>query len=118
MRATLNDKRELAIDLEDVLRNFTAEEKRTLADSLACFDDVIKDVADQIVKGWTDTTSHGLLCCTAGENPSTGLDYAMRLVAKNSGDVAKKEIERMEDALRRANAEIRDLYEQLHRRHE
>lgn len=44
--------RVLEIDIHEVLESLTLDEKRAVADSLACKDDVIKDVADQITEGW------------------------------------------------------------------
>ena len=44
----------LHLPIEPILEALTTEEKRSLADTLACMDDIIKDVADQITEGWTE----------------------------------------------------------------
>lgn len=109
MKVRLTEQNELAISLEDAFCYLNAEEKLALADTLSCCDDVIKNVADQIVHGWTEASSHGSLLCTATDAPVNGLDYAMRLVAKNAGEVAKTEIERLEKALAEVKNELSDL---------
>lgn len=49
---------ELHIDLYEALRYLSVEEKRQVADTLACQDDVIELVAQQIITGWTEFDSH------------------------------------------------------------
>ena len=88
---SINDKREVCIDLSWLLEQLTAEQKRELVDSLACENDVIEDVTAQLLDGWTSLGSHG--ANTSGDSePNTPLGKARRAVAMRSGEVAQKEI--------------------------
>lgn len=112
MNAELDDQHRIVINVEDLLRSLNMEQQRAIADSLACQDDIIKDVADQIFEGWTEAMSHGGICCTARADNRTGLDYAMRLFATHASELAEKEIKRLEDALRDSEKEIQRLHEE------
>jgi uncharacterized protein (UPF0335 family) len=106
----------LMVPLVPLLEHLTTTEKREVADTLACMDDIIKDVADQITEGWTDALSHGGLCCTALAEPFNGLDYAKRKVARMAGEVAIEEIKRLENALKDKDREIQNLYKDIQER--
>ena len=106
----------LSVNLIDLLDRLTIDEKREVADALACQDDVIDFVSQQLIDKWTEMGSHGPVCCTAEAEPRKGLDRAWRAIAKASGDIAKREIERLEAALvsmtdqrNKACSEIREL---------
>lgn len=64
--------------------------------SLACEDDIIEDVTDQIIKGWTEEGSHGYKH-SGDADPSTALDKAVRAVALGAGEVAVREIRQLAD---------------------
>lgn len=83
-----------------MLEGIPAEAKLELMETLACDNVIIKHVVDQILEGWTENFYHGPMSCTAGDSPNYGLDWALREIAKRSGEVAKKEIERLEKALK------------------
>ena len=76
----------------------TEAEILDLADSLSCKDEIIKNVADQIIGGCTELGSWGFTCGPL-PLPGTPLDEAQRRIAKTAGDVAKREIERLEREL-------------------
>ena len=92
-----------------LLDQLSADDKRSLADHLACENCIIDDVAAQIISGWTEAGSHGSRFATAVPEPTTGLAKACRDVAKASGEVARKQIEELEDALRLKTKEACDL---------
>lgn len=96
----------LQVNLEDVLSLLNAEQRIALVDALACNDDVIKCVVDQIFDGWTERGSHAAVSHHANAAPSTGLDYATRQVALRAGEVAKKEIARLQEALKTVDEEF------------
>jgi hypothetical protein len=106
----------LLLPIDPILEGLTLDERRSLADSLACMDDVIKDVADQITEGWTDAASHGAISWNAYADPSTGLDYAKRKVARLAGKVALEEIAKLEKTVLNLNQEISDLRRELNNR--
>lgn len=111
MKATIQGDT-LQIRLIELIEAIDPEQLRLFADSLACSDDVIRYVTQQILDKWTEHTSHGMTNYTARAEPTTGLDWAWREVAKRSSEVAAREIERLEDALSKANERIEQFEKQ------
>ena len=90
----------IEFDLHDLLMSVSAESKAEMIESLACDDEIIKHVADQIITKWTENCCSGGAACTAGADPRFGLDWAWREVAKRSSEVAEREIKRLEGAIK------------------
>jgi hypothetical protein len=90
----------IEFDLHDLFQDVSAETKMELVESLACDDQIIKHVSDQIITRWTENCCSGGSLCTASAEPRFGLDWAWREVAKRSGEVAEREIKRLEDAIK------------------
>jgi hypothetical protein len=99
MNAEYKDGR-LSFHFTDVLDNMSADEKRELIESLSCDAEIVKFVGQQIIDKWTESGFYSGVSCVATSEAYHGLDKVWRDVAKASGDVAKREIERLEDALR------------------
>ena len=99
----------LQIDLHDLLDNIREEDLSEFLESISCNNKVIKHVTDQIIDKWTENVYSGSSNITASAEVYNGLDKAWREVAKRSGEVAKREIERLEEALKRRNQEYFDL---------
>ena len=93
------DKGEIKFDLHDILQSVSGEDKLAMMESFACDDDIIKHVADQIISKWTENYCSGGTAFPASAEPRFGLDWACREVAKKSGEVAAREIERLEKAV-------------------
>lgn len=111
----MNSKYELgriSFDLHNLLSSVPPEMKVEMVESLACDDDIIKHVTAQILDGWTQSGYYGSKSCGAHEDPAIGLDWAVRQVSKRSSEVAKKEIERLEAELQRANQRHFELLEE------
>jgi hypothetical protein len=102
----------IEFDLHDLLQNISYDTKLEMLESLACDDQIIKHVADQIITKWTENCCSGGTACIAGAEPRFGLDWAWREVAKQSGEVAKREINRLEDALKYKNTECQNALEE------
>lgn len=96
---TLNDKRQIVIELSWLLSALTGEQKRELVDSLACEEEIIADVSAQLLTGWTERSSHGRKSCGADAEPSSAIDKARRELASRSGEVANEEIEKLKRSL-------------------
>jgi hypothetical protein len=96
---------ELHFNFHEMLSYIDPAHKLELVESLACDDDIIKHVADQIISRWTESCCSGSSFITASADGGTPLDKAWRAVAKASGEVAKREIERLEVALRHEQAQ-------------
>ena len=97
------DKGYLKIDIYDVCSSLSKEDKLKLIESLACDDDLIKHVTDQIIEGMTENGYYGSSYCTPSPEPYLALEAAKRRIAKSSSEVAKKEIERLEKELKNVN---------------
>ena len=102
----------LIVDLHSLLDNVPKEDLEVFFESVSCNDRVIKHVTDQIISKWTENCYYGATCVDAPAEPHCGLDKAWREVAKRSGEVAKREIERLEEALKRRNEEYFNLVNQ------
>lgn len=94
----------VSVLLSDLLDSLSTEENRDLADTLACQESVIADVASQILTGWTELMSHGSKGGVDAK-PHTALDKAIREVALRSGEVAKTEIHQLSHSLTMARKE-------------
>lgn len=103
----------VSFDLHGLLEMVPADQKRELVESLSCDTDLIDFVAQQIIDKWTENGYSGGAFVTAAIAPAFGLDKAWRDVAKASGEVAKREIARLEDALRRSEARCQELSNEL-----
>jgi hypothetical protein len=99
MNAEYKDGR-LSFRFTDVLDNMSSDEKRELIESLSCDEAVVTFVGQQIIDKWTESGYYSGVFCVATAEVYVGLDKVWRDVAKASGDVAKREIERLEAALR------------------
>lgn len=106
----------LQIDLHDLLNNIKEEDLNEFLESVSCNDKVIKHVTDQIIDRWTENCYRGCAACTADADPKWELDKAWREVAKRSGEVAKREIKRLEEALKRRNEEYFNLVNEYSRK--
>ena len=106
----------LQIDLHSLLDNIREEDLSEFFESISCNDKVIKHVTDQILDRWTENGYSGSSNITASAEVYLGLDKVWREVAKRSGEVAKREIERLEEALKRRNEEYFNLVNEYSRK--
>ena len=106
----------LQIDLHSLLDNIREEDLSEFLESISCNDKVIKHVTDQILDRWTENVYSGSSNTSASAEVYFGLDKAWREVAKRSGEVAKREIERLEEALKRRNEEYYNLVNEYSRK--
>lgn len=101
----------VSFDLLEALSTMTGEQRLTLIQALSCMDEVITEVTNQIVDGFTsDGWRAGRFCAMQAE-PFHGLDAAVRRVALCAGDVAKAEIEGLQRELKRKEEEIARMYQ-------
>jgi len=103
----------ITFELHDLLGQVSTEQKMEMIESMSCDNEVIKHVSAQIISRWTENCYSGGTASTASDAPTMGLDWACREVAKHSGEIAKREIERLEDALQCRNKEVYDLLNKL-----
>ena len=101
----------ITFNLVDLLEYAPKDQIDSLVEALSCNEQILAHVAAQIADGYTENAYFGGRFCTAepDENSGTALDKAIRRVAKASGEVSRKEIERLERALAYAE-KSRDEY--------
>jgi hypothetical protein len=91
MRAEITQDGKLAVDLYDMMSALDGEQKRKLADALACEDEIIADVTAQLLDGWTEAGSRGCMDDSVPE-PRSPLEKARRAIALGAGAVAEQQI--------------------------
>jgi hypothetical protein len=104
---------QIRLNLHDLLAYVQPDQKQELIESLACDDDIITFVTQQILDKYTESGYSGGAYVVACADPVRGLDWAWREVARRSGEVAQLEIERLERALKSKDQDIRSLHETL-----
>ena len=72
-------------------------------------------VVQQILDGWTEMRSSNGRLCSAIADPQSGLDWAVREVARRAGDVAAEEIARLELGITQREKRIDSLREEIDR---
>lgn len=103
MEATILDGK-FVINIHDLLSTISKEQRLELIQHFAVVSEVIDEVANQIIDGYTSEGWHGSTGYGGNPDAKFGLDGARMRIAKASGDIAAKEIERLGDALKRAEA--------------
>ncbi len=89
----------LIISIIQIIECLSLEDKQQIIDTLSCEDDIIKNVTDQLLTGFTEMGSHGSTGSQSSTDP-TPLDKARMEIALRSGEVAEKEIKSMKDTLK------------------
>lgn len=113
MKATIEGGK-LSLDLYDLLGALTDKERADLIDTLAVREEVINEVANQIIDGFTTEGSHGPTGYGGNPDAVFGIDGARMRIAKASGDIAAREIERLADQLKRTQARIDEGWNAYH----
>lgn len=106
----------LQIDLHDLLDSVKEEDLNEFLETVSCNDKVIKHVTDQILDKWAENSYRSASFINAVAEAPSGIDKAWREVANRSGEVAKREIKRLEDALKRRNEEYYNLVNEYSRK--
>jgi hypothetical protein len=99
----------IEFDLLDVLSSVSDETRVAMFERLSCDEVVIRHVAAQVIDKWTENGLSGWSLADAEHDPERGLDWAWREVARRSGDVARREIERLEETVKNQRRRIKDL---------
>lgn len=86
------------LDACQLFENMELEEKNKLIQSLACGDDIIRHVMDQVLDGCTEA---GYFGGTSGDASTHGtpIDQARRRIAAGAGEVATETIASLRRAL-------------------
>lgn len=104
----------LQIDLYDLLGSLTGEARANVIDMLACRQEVIDEVMNQVIDGYTSQGSYGPT--GLGGNPEAiyGIDGARMRIAKASSEIASREIERLAQEMARLKARINEGWDAYH----
>jgi stage III sporulation protein SpoIIIAA len=114
VKVTTTD-RGFSVDIYELISDMPEDFLRTLADAVAVQDCVVRYVAQQILDGWTELNSSNGRYCVAISEPQTGLDWAVREVARRAGEVAAEEIKRLERGIVYRDEEIAGLRKEFER---
>ena len=101
----------LAIELtepNELVELMSEEDKLHFMQSLSSHEIIIKHVADQIINGSTDDGYSGSFSMVKSK-PDTALQTAIRDISINSSEIAKSEIESLQNTLAAAE-KVRDEY--------
>jgi len=99
-------KGEICVDASDLIDSLDDDGRIDIISILACHDQIIESVAQQIVEGWDECGNHGYT--TYSPTPSIALDKAKRYLAESASEVAKEEIARLERMATEANRKARE----------
>lgn len=94
--------------LEPIMRG---EHRAAVLESVACNEDVIRHVADQILDGWTENGNCGMTHVAA--DPQCALSQARRSIALGANEVAAREIRELTQRVASLDAENARLIEAL-----
>ncbi len=95
------------IDLSDIVRSCTREQLTDILQSLACTDEIIRHVIDQVMTGYTENGSHGAQsipdeCFDNGFGYGNALDEARKQLVKIANTTAATRVARLESFLKMA----------------
>jgi hypothetical protein len=102
----------LQIDIPSLLESLSGEALHTLIASLACQEEVIRRVSEQILHGVTEDGWGGLVGGVEYRYPNA-IMTARRYLAMNASEVAAREIKLMQEGIDRLNSRIDSLQSEL-----
>lgn len=82
----------IVINVYDLITGLAAEHRSDIIDAIACQDEVINEVMNQVLDGWTTQGSHAGKGLGGNPDANYGIDGARMRIAKASSEVAAKEI--------------------------
>lgn len=98
----ITDAGRLEVNLYDLLGTATGEQRAALIDALACQQEVIDEVMNQVLDGMTTAGSHGPSGGVRSGDERFGIDGARLRIAKQSSEITAKVIQEL---ARRIDAE-------------
>jgi hypothetical protein len=105
---------EVRFNLYDVLGELSKTHRAEIIDALACQQEVIDEVMNQVLEGCTSLGSHGPKGCGGNPSATHGIDGARLRIAKAAGEIAFAEIAALSRAVERANASADDAWSKYH----
>lgn len=83
----------IVLDVYDLISQLPSETRGQIIDLLACQEEVIDEVMNQVIDGYTSKNSHGPRHFGGDPEETRGIDGARMRIAKASSEIAAKEIE-------------------------
>lgn len=100
-------------DPNELIEGMGGDEKVDFLQSLACHDEVIEYVMQQVFEGCTENGSHGSLSCSwNGGSPLQS--FKAKLIDLGADEVAKRRIKMLERNAERQDAYIKKLVNEIH----
>jgi len=91
----------LSLNLYDLVAGLPKEHRDKLIDALSCTDQVIDEVVNQLLDGYTTEGSHAGRGIGGNPDATRGIDGARMRIAKSSSQVAAEEIEQLRQQIQR-----------------
>jgi len=113
VKATIENGK-VVLDYCELLGEAEGRELELLVQSLACQDDLVRHVADQLLEGWTEDGYHGGKVGDASGS-GTPIDKARRRIALGADKVAKETIEALQRALKQAEERSAEGWSKYHK---
>ena len=92
----------IVIRVYDLIGELRAEDQAVIIDAMACQTEIIDEVMNQVIDGYTTLGSYGPRGFGGNPNATSGIDGARLRIANASSNIASKEIEALAAALKRA----------------
>lgn len=100
MKLTLQGNK-LCIDLYGLMGELSKEQRAEIIDNLAIQTEVIDEVMNQVLDGWTTLGSHGARGMGGDPRCTHGIEGARLRIAEMAGEVAQSEIAAMKLVIER-----------------
>lgn len=91
----ITDAGRLEVNLYDLLGTATGEQRAALIDALACQQEVIDEVMNQVLDGSTSAGSHGPAGGVWSANETHGIDGARLRIAQKASEITAKVIQEL-----------------------
>jgi hypothetical protein len=104
----------IVINVYDLLGSIASADRKRIVDAMACQDEVINEVMNQVIDGWTSEGSHAGRTYGGNADAVYGIDGARMRIAKASSEIANREIERLAEKLKRTEERINAGWDAYH----
>lgn len=99
----------VSMPLSDLLRQCSGPDLKDVIDSIACEEEVITQVMNQVLDGFTELGSSAAKDYPEQPEPWSPIDQARRRIAQSADKVANEVIADLQEALKLSNEELAKL---------
>jgi hypothetical protein len=108
----------ISINLHDLIEAASREDRMAIIQTLARQGDIITEVANQIIDGYTSEGWHGARGYGGDADATYGIDGARMRIAKASSEIAASEIEALKKKIDSERQSAQNAWAAYHRRSE